>query len=391
MAAPLLLLDFARTRRFDRRLAFARPAPAWRPAAPGPLRAAAAGQPRLDGTGLLLEPAATNLVLHAMAFDQAGWTPSYTTLTPAVCPDGSLTAWTVRETATTRAFRLYQRYLTGEGLHTASIYAKAAERSVVRLRLNNTAGTATAAANLADGTLLADSVPGTTVTAVGDGWYRLTVSMALTGTDNQLFILLGRDTGPPTTYAGDPACGLHLWGAQIEAGSHASSPIATAGAAAARGPESVTLPLTRLPRAHLPDGPPDRGTLLVDVDLTGAASTPQTLAALSAGDGALRLRLPGDGTVTAAVSSGETESAVSLGPAAAGIRLRAALAWTPDGMAAGANGGAVTACDGTPPGGLGALHLGHADGAEHAGVRLRRVVLYGTRLPDAVLRRLTQG
>lgn len=392
MAAPILLLDFARTRRFDRRLVFVRSSPAWRAATATPLRAATAGQPRLETDGLRLEPAATNLLLHSTAFNQTGWTASFTTVAPAlpptVAPDGSPTAWKLSETAATRYFRLYQRYLVAEGVHTASIYAKAAERSVVRLRLSNTAGMATAAADLTAGALLADSAPGATVAAVGDGWYRVTLPMGLTGTDNTFTVMLGADTGPPVTYAGDPACGLHLWGAQLEAGSAATSPIATGPAAAQRAGEWVSLPLARLPRWSA-----GSGTLMIEAGLPHAAAGPQTLAALSGtgGDG-MSLRLPGDGTVQVSVVTGGTPGTPrAIGTVAPGTPFRAALAWGPDGVAAGLDGGAMIDCDDPMPDGIATLHLGHNGGTEHADARLRRVAFHAGRLPDAVVRRLTRG
>lgn len=387
MADPILLLDFARTRRFDRRLVFARSAPAWRDGAATPLRAVPAGQPRLDPCGLLLEPAATNLVLHNAALDRTEWLRTNVTVAPAAAPDGSLTAWRLAETTTSGSHRLFQRNLAGEGPHTASAYVKAAERSVVRLRINTTDGAATGGFNLADGTQLGDSAAGSTITPVGDGWYRITVSRTIHGTDSFVALFLAADAGPMVSYAGDPACGLLVWNVQLEPGSLASSPIATAAAAVTRPAESVSLPLDRLPRWA-----PAAGTLLVEATLPTLPAEAQTLAALSdpGGGNRLRLHLPGGAEVRASAEAGGAVD-LAAGVATVATRFRAALAWDADGLAACMDGGAVTGGAGGVPGGLTALHLGHASGDEHAHARLGRVALYGERLPDAVLRRLTQA
>ncbi|PWC31535.1 hypothetical protein [Azospirillum sp. TSO22-1] len=390
MAAPILLLDFARTRRFDRRLAFARPSPTVRAGTATPLRAVATGQPRLDAAGLLLEPAATNLALHGSAFDQPSWTLRYVSLAPAAAPDGSLTAWKVSETAVTNTFRLSQRYIAAEGLHTASVYAKAAGRSVLWLRMSMVGGYATVAANLADGTLLADSMPGSAIMPVGNGWYRVSMTQPVTGTDNSVLLVLAPNIGPlPASYPGDPACGLYLWGVQMEAGPMASAPVATGATAAVRAAESCSLPLDRLPRWS-----PDAGTLLVDAELPLAPTMPQTLATLSdsGGGNALSLRLPGGTAVRASASGGFAGADLAIGTMTPGTRFRAALAWNADGLAACLDGGVVAGADGGAPGGLAALRLGHAaGGAEHARCRIARVALYPDRLPDAALRRLTRG
>jgi len=330
-------------------------------------------------------------VLHASALDEAVWTPRNVTVTPAVAPDGSPTAWRVAEMAVpNNSFRLSQRYLAGEGLHTASVYAKAAERSVLRLRINSAGSLATVAANLADGSLLADSTPGSAAVPVGDGWYRLSVTREITGLDTTVLLILGPDTGALGFYDGNAACGLLVWGVQLEAGPAASTLVGTGATAAARPAESCSLPVDRLPRWS-----PAAGTLLVEAEVPLAPATPQTLAALSHPDGgnAVRLRLPGGSAVQAsAVVDGAPEATLAAGTMTPGARFRAALAWDADGLATCLDGGAVASGGPGAPGGLAALHLGHAGaGGEHARCRLGRVVLYPDRLPDAVLRRLTQA
>ena len=391
MTDPVLSLDFAKTGRFDRRLVFARPTPARRTAASGVLRAAPPGQPRFEAGGLLVESPATNILLHSAGYDQANWTLTNCTVVPAaaVAPDGSLTAWKIVETASTTYNLMLQRNLAAEGLHTASIHLKAGERGFARLRVTNSSGPVNAAVNLADGSLLADSALDATATALGDGWYRVTVSKMLTGPDNRVMVMLAESAGPAAPHLGNPTHGLFAWGAQLEAGDAATSYVATGATAAPRAAESCTLPLPRLPRWT-----PAAGTLLVEAAVPAVMATPQALAALSdaTGANALRLCLPGGAGVQAsAVVEGSTTATLTPGSVGAGTRFRVALAWNGDGIATCLDGGAVASGDsGPPPADLTALHLGcGAGGTEHARGWLGRVVLYPERLADAALRRLT--
>lgn len=389
MAAPILTLDFARTRRFDRRLVFARPSPARRGTVSGPLRPVPSGQPRLDPDHLLLEPAATNLLLNSNRADQAGWyTYNCTRAAGAAAPDGSATACKLVEDTATAVHRIQQRNIVGSGTHTGSVHVKAAERGMARLRLvNPSGGVFTAVADLTAGTLTPDSSPEAAITAVGGGWYRLSVTGTLTGTSNQFLVMPMVPEAPSGSYLGDGSSGILIWGAQLEAGTEASSFIATTDAAGTRAAESCRLPL-----AALPGWSPSAGTLLVEAVVPQLPVGPQTLAALDGGSGALRLRLSGSALAAESAAGGTPSATPSAGTVATGVRFRAALAWNAEGIAAALDGAAPAVCEGAPPAGFDALHLGSGpSGAEQAAVRLARLTLYPDRLPDAVLRRLTQA
>jgi hypothetical protein len=72
------------------------------------------------------------------------------------------------------------------------------------------------------------------IAAVADGWYRCTIVFAATGTTTVASVLLGG-----SFVAGQ---GHYFWGAQLELGSRASSPILTFGATATRAADALVVP-----------------------------------------------------------------------------------------------------------------------------------------------------
>ena len=202
----------------------------------------------VDSTGKITY-APANLLRYSEQFDNAAWIKSDATVTAnaTTAPDGTSTADKLAETATTAAHYLYQS-AGAAGIHTASIYAKAAERSwlVVTVNSSNTFF------NLSNGTV--GSVPGSftaVVTDAGNGWYRCSVTATLPASGPIVFT--PSTANNVTSYAGTAGSGIFLWGAQLEPVTYQTTPstyVATT-ASAYYGPRFDYDPVTLAPKGLL--------------------------------------------------------------------------------------------------------------------------------------------
>ena len=219
------------------------------------LQTAAAGVPRFDhnpttgeSLGLLIEEARTNSLQRSEEFDNAYWTKTEASVQAnvIVAPDGTLTGDKLVESAN-NAVHFIARDVSVTGTYTSSIYVKAGERYRFQLR-NKNSGSATATTATVD--LLAQTITASaaggafgqaaTLTAVGNGWYRVTIT-GNTGGSMGVVLELQNNSGA-TTYTGDGYSGLYIWGAQCEsASSFATSYIPTVAASATRQADAASM------------------------------------------------------------------------------------------------------------------------------------------------------
>jgi len=179
--------------------------------------------------GLLIEESRTNLYERSAEFNDSFWirTRSSITANATTAPDGTLTADKLVEDTTASNTHIIQSVVTPPATaHTLSVFAKKGERTWIVLRLGGT----NTFFNLDDGTIAAGSVNSPTITNFGNGWYRCTVTSSA-GTQGQFWLATNSTT---TSYTGDGTSGLFLWGAQLEAGSFATSYIPTTTGSLAR-------------------------------------------------------------------------------------------------------------------------------------------------------------
>jgi len=256
---PTLLLDFANSKSVDPRITFTRASTALRTNANGLLESVASGVPRIDYDpvtlackGLLIEESRTNLLTYSEQFDNAAWTKSRTTISAnaTTAPDGAVTADTIIEDTTasnTHQCNLTTSSLTSGTAYTVSLFVKAA--SGTRYSALTLGGTAYASAVTAVFTLnesVAPSVTGSGTGAiqnVGKGWFRvsLTATAQASGTALLIYYLSNAATAGGLTYTGDGTSGIYIWGAQLEAGSFATSYIPTTSAQVTRAADVATM------------------------------------------------------------------------------------------------------------------------------------------------------
>lgn len=182
----------------------------------------------LQPKGLLIEEQRSNLLLRSEEFDNASWSRSGiagVTANATVSPDGTADADLVIPTATAVQHFVSQT-VTG-GAQNFSAYVKAGGYSSVILFF--TVHNSYVTFNLATQTVTETSgtITSSSITDVGNGWYRVSVATSLTThSEVRLYVTVG-GTYATRADAGDGTSGIYMWGAQLEAGAFATSYIPT--------------------------------------------------------------------------------------------------------------------------------------------------------------------
>ena len=184
--------------------------------------------PRLDfdpvtlaARGLLVEEQRVNLLLNSASTTAWSGTAMNSTADQYTAPDGTLTGDKLTTASDTGNRNIYQTVSSLSGTYTFAIYVRADTANDINLRLLGTTDT-NVRFSLTSETVVSGT--GGIITPVGGGWYRCSV------------------TGPTTNgylvylYINDAATGVSvgIWGAQLEAGSFATSYIPTGASTATR-------------------------------------------------------------------------------------------------------------------------------------------------------------
>lgn len=233
------------------------------------LQTASSGSARFDhdpvtgeSKGLLIEEARTNLIDYSEDF--TGYNLGNTLLSSdtVIAPDGTLTAAKLYEDTISSQYRIRKDVSVTAGTATYSIYVKKAQKQYFSIYPQN-AGTAYAIFDL-DSTSIIDT-GGTdyldsAIEDVGNGWYRCAISLDVTTGTLETYLYLSSDTVAAPTYTGDGYSGIYIWGAQLEAGSFATSYIPTSGSQVTRSADSADMTGTNFSSWFRQD----EGTVYVD-------------------------------------------------------------------------------------------------------------------------------
>ena len=226
--------------------------------AKGLLKTAAVNEPRIDYDpvtgeclGVLIEEQRTNLCVQSENF-----TTDITMLNisvsadAAVAPDGNTVADKIVEnTVDTNHYIRRGVTVAANADHCVSVFVKAAERDRIQISYRDASvsdivygvfdlsvKSVTVASSINNGVIVASGIED-----YGDGWLRCWVSgkFNTTDTDGQVDIFLNNGSG--TSYLGDDASGLFLWGLQVEAGTFPTSYIPTTTAAVTRNADNMSI------------------------------------------------------------------------------------------------------------------------------------------------------
>ena len=358
--------------------------------AAGTLATASSGSPRLtydpvthSALGLLVEEQRTNLLTYSGALDNAAITKSNSSVVAAsaTAPDGTLTGFKLREDSTASAdHRIYWTVTTTAVGHVLSVFAKAAERSWMYLRMDRSGGgTPRVWFDLANGVVgTAETGTSGAITSVGGGWYRcsLILDTAAVASVNPLIGITTANGA--TAYSGDGSSGIYVWGAQLEAGAFATSYIPTGASSATRAADVVTC--TGAAFSSWFNG--TEGTLLDEFACAAMSNSPSgaSLNGYGWNDNSTQA-LWWDGVANTA-----TPSTVAVGQA-----RRQVVAWDAAGYSISANGSTPTTVTGRQPwpSARSALQLGGIGSIQYINGPIKRVRYWRKRLTNAQLQALT--
>lgn len=198
---------------------------------------------------ILLEPQRTNLEIHSSNFADTGWAKTNCSVNSnlILAPDGTMSADEMVENSSNTQHYIQRIVSTTNGLaYTVSVFAKQGTGSRF-LKLSGLGLNAVSEApifNLINGTV---TIPSTTaifksasIEPYNNGWYRCICSIVSNGTGSPAFEFTTTNTAHgTTTYVGDGVSSIYLWGAQLEAGSYATSYIPTTTATVTRIADNI--------------------------------------------------------------------------------------------------------------------------------------------------------
>lgn len=177
-----------------------------------------------------------NLLLFSEQANDANWGKGDITVSADVVasPLGTGTADKLVESTTAGAYHYRNQGVTKPAAattYTYSLYVKNAGRGAVGLRIDSSGNGAAVTYNLTTGAQIL--VPGTygtftnassTITNVGDGWWRISLTVTSdTATSISVQEYLYSLVAGSTVYTGDGTSGVYVWGGQFERGSSATA------------------------------------------------------------------------------------------------------------------------------------------------------------------------
>ena len=371
----------------------------------GVLTSAAIDAPRLDynpstlaARGLLIEEARTNLLTYSEEFDTTpDWNPIRTSVTAdaAVAPDGNTTADAlVIDTTPSTNHNIGQNESVTSGItYTISVFAKANQITQINVRFSAQFPAGNTLFDLSAGTLQNNgTVVASSITPVGNGWYRCTFTATANATGTataQIFLAEGNAITIATANGTD---NVLLWGAQLEVGAFPTSYIPTTTTALTRSADVASV------NTLSPWYNASEGTLFAQAqDMSDAAHASAQPRAASINDGTTgnRIdisRLPAPAQSRANVFTGGASQFNSLNTAwPLSTQAKIALAYKAADFAACLGGGTVASvASGTVPT-VSALTIGNVTMGGTSGWVgwIQRITYYPRRLSNADLQTIT--
>jgi hypothetical protein len=338
--------------------------------------------------GLLIEEQRTNLLTYSDQFNNtSGWTATGATVSANTTssPDGTVNADSLVEDTSTGVHRVFATpSCSVSTAYTYTAYIKAAGRTEVRL-LETTLGGAVF--NLSTVAIIAtDAGITASIQDAGNGWRRCRIT-ATTGAAQVLFVAqIQASAASSTTYTGNGTTALYLYGAQVEAGSFATSYIPTVASQVTRSADVATMTGTNFSSWY--NQP--QGTLVADFTLDmGIASLSGRIATLGDVTGNFRV-VDLYSTTNWVMYNGTTAIASSVVATTSNTPVKMAAAYATGSYALSVN-GATAATDATALVNTATqLTIGrYPAGSNYLNGHIRSIAYYNTRLTNTQLQQLS--
>jgi hypothetical protein len=346
-----------------------------------------------ESLGLLVEEQRANLLVQSNGFDTT-WTNTTSSETAAsgTAPDGTNTAWELKDTvdggAVAHALQQTISFTSGTA-YTFTVFAKqGTQPNCALLFPSGQFGTANARFNLSAGTVVIANGVTATITAFANSWYRCAITATATSTASGA-VLIRTDNGSTSVYQGDGTGTILVWGAQLEAGAFPTSYI----------PTTTTATVTRSADVCSISGSnfsswyrQDEGTVFAD------ANSPTSGTHVTFDDGTvntnrvvLYYQSVTDPRLFVA-SAGATSCIISAGTITSNSRALMVGAYKLNDFAASVNGASpVLDASGNAPTAVDRARLGRSSGdGGYLNGCLRRVTYWPQRLPNSTLQAVTQ-
>jgi hypothetical protein len=404
---PALTLDLTRSQYLDPRITFTRASSGTVTNSAGQIVTATTNEARFDhnpvtgeSLGLLVEEQRTNLLLLSADFDNVYWDKTRSSIgaTKVLAPDGSITGAELIEDTSTNTHQLRRAINFTSGVaYTISIFAKATvSPRFFQIQFPSAAFSSNRRPyfDVVNGTAIADIDTTVLIQPFRDGWYRCSATMTATVTTSATFVYQLSDQASTVnpSYTGDGTSGIHIWGAQLEAGAFPTSYIPTTTAAVTRSADVASITGSDFISWYRADA----GTVF-SAWSTSAPSGQQVWTISNATlDESIRVDTSvaavSNNTRLVVIDNNSLQAGLAVGLYTPGSRRKTALAYQQDNFAGVADGAAVvTDTAGTLPT-VDRLFIGAnwAGSGGFLGGPIRRITFWPTRLSNASLQTLTQ-
>lgn len=348
----------------------------------------------LQPRGLLIEEQRTNLLLRSEEFDNAGWTKSGGSITAnaATSPDGTADADLFTYDTANASHGVDQASTVTAAAQTFSVYIKPNGVQWVRLDPYGTASPGTDAVwfdivNGVKGTQQANCTG--TITPAGNGWYRLTWTATTTAAGITVSIRGASADNSSASFLGDGVSGFYLWGAQLEAGSFATSYIPTVASQVTRTADQASIVAPNF----APWYNQNEGTLVAEFSSFMPTAASQFAWTISNGTSDERWCLfMGSSTLRHFMADGgTTQASIDAGTYAANTVFKSAMAIKANSVQAAVNGALGTEDTAATLPTVDRLTFGasHSGATNFLNGHIRRITYYPSRLSNAQLQALS--
>jgi hypothetical protein len=313
--------------------------------------------------GILVEPAATNLILRSQEFDDASWISSNQTETAdqIAAPDGTTTADLI--TLTGDDVIRQDVTISAGATVTASVYFKAGTTTQwICLGLGSGTGNRVDIwFDIINGVVGTNGTAGSgwahsasSIETLASGWYRC-IATVTTAVNTTFRFAWDTRTADGGSTGGSSGWTYYVWGAQVEATAYGTSYIPTTTVAVTRAVDDITVATSTIPFQQNP------GTMYADYSARSVSGT-KTVASFTDGtddNDEVSLRYANADPTLVIDAGGVNQTSTDLGTAVAGTRHQMTASWDTNDVDGSFDGAAPTNdATATMPTGMDELGLG---------------------------------